>query len=191
MRSRVFLVLAISLIQLSVAAQSDSSARKPRYFLSCHAGGLFGKDGNGASLTSSLIQGVKYERFSIGAGVGHDVYIDWRIIPFFGSFSYDLAGRRKNSLFLGLNAGYSKAWNPAFDQLRYAYSRYRGSFFHPLIGYRIANGNLRAYMALGYKFQRLSYEYIIDYFDQWRSDTKVTVKRQMQRLSIEIGIGFR
>lgn len=188
MQSRVLLAFAVSFICISSAAQSDSAVSRSHYFLSVYAGGLLGKKGNGASLTTALVQGVRYQRFALGAGIGYDAYQDWQTLPVFGSLSCDLLKRGNNIFFVQLHAGYSKAWNPFTNEQQISSGLEAGRLFHPLIGYRLASAKLNVSLSVGYKFQRLKYEPTPMWWD-WGN--KVTVKRDIERLSIQMGIGFR
>jgi len=193
MQSRLLAIFTLLLFSSSLAAQPDSTASSRRYFLSVHAGGLLGKTGNGTSLTCALIQGVRYKRFAFGAGAGYDAYPEWRMVPFFGSATYDLVRGRQNALYVGLNSGFSKAWNPLFEQAHFDYRQTGagGFFIHPLVGYNIVSGDVRLYIGVGYKVQRLVYHHIIEYWNPGTPDSKVTYRREMQRLSMQIGFGFR
>ena len=68
--SKLFLVLSLLIFSVSVSAQSDSSSTKASYFLSIQSGGLLGKMGIGASLTTSFMIGIRFKRLSAAAGVG-------------------------------------------------------------------------------------------------------------------------
>lgn len=188
MHSRVLLAFSVLFISASSAAQPDSTVSSPHYFLSVHAGGLFGKKGNGSSLTTAVVQGVRYQRFALGAGIGYDAYQDWQTLPMFGSLSYDILKKRKNIFFLQLHAGYSKAWNPFTNEQQISSGLEAGRLFHPQIGYRLTSGKLNVSLSVGYKFQRLKYESTPMW---WGWGTKTTVKRDIERLSFQLGIGFR
>lgn len=188
MQSRVLLVFAASFVSFSSVAQPDSTVSRSHYFVSVYAGGLFGKKGNGSSLTTTVIQGVRYQRFALGAGVGYDAYQDWQTLPLFGSLGYDVLTRGNNIFFLQLHAGYSKAWNPFTNEQQISSSLEAGRLLHPVVGYRLTRGNLNVSLSAGYKFQRLKYESAPMWWD-WAN--KATVKRDIERLSIQMGIGFR
>src|SRR6185503_16067302 len=93
LRSPMWIKACIALLFLFFSflaqAQPETLPERPSYFLSVHAGGAFGKKGQGSSLASALIQGVRYKWIALGAGVGYDAYSEWRAIPFFASVSMD------------------------------------------------------------------------------------------------------
>ena len=188
MKNRVLLILILVFLSFLATGQSDSSFSRPSYFVSIHAGGLLGKKGNGSSLSSALLSGVRYKHFALGAGIGYDVYNEWRTMPVFGSLGYDFARRAGNPFFVQVNAGYSRGWNPITDEDEFIYETNGGMYFHPLVGYRIRNGRMSAYVTVGYKFQRLSYEQTPRWWGSWIH--KTTVQRDIERLSVQIGLGF-
>src|SRR5688572_20111035 len=100
MKSRVVLIICVTLISFSAPAQYDSLYSQASYFLSIHPGGLFGKTGHGSAMTVSLIQGVRHNRFGFGAGIGYDSYPEWRTFPIFGSVAYDFSKGRNNRWFI-------------------------------------------------------------------------------------------
>lgn len=188
MKSRILLSLIIVFSSFSVSAQPDSSFSKATYFNSIHAGGLLGKKGNGSSLTASIIQGIRNKNFAFGIGIGYDAYLEWRTLPVFGSLSYDFAGFRENAFFIQLNAGYSKAWNPLADNDQIVYDGKGGRYIHPLLGYRIHTDKFSLYLTAGYKLQRITYE-----TPKWIwgfPTNKVTIERDIERLSVQLGFGF-
>lgn len=181
------LPLVIFLLCLSFSAPAQSPPVSPAlaYFLSVHAGGLLGKNGQGSSLTTSLIQGVRYKRMALGLGVGYDAYVDWRTLPVFASLSGDIFHVRENAFFLQLNAGYCKIWNPAFaDDSFYFYDGPHPSI-NALAGYRICAGKYDVYLSAGYKFQRIRYGW------SWGGPgSRTFVERDIKRVSVQIGFGI-
>jgi hypothetical protein len=191
MKSRVLIVFAIFFTSFPALGQSDSLHSGSSYFLSIHSGGLLGKKGHGSAMTVSLIQGVRHKRFAFGAGVGYDSYAEWRTFPIFGSVTYDLSKVSSNKLFIQFNAGYSKAWNPTRGEFGLRYEDKGGPIFHPLFGYRIQKGNIALYMTVGYRFQRLTSEWTERFWGWGNSPNKFTERRDIERLSVQIGFGFR
>ena len=193
MKSRILILLAFIVVfgTFSVSAQPDSSFSKVTYFNSIHVGGLLGKKGNGSSLTASLIQGVRYKNFSFGIGIGYDAYRDWRTLPLFGSVSYDFARIRNNAFFIQLNAGLSKVWNPLEDDDQFVLDDKAGRFIHPLVGYRIQSQKFSLYMTAGYKLQHLAYEHRLRWLTWGYAANKVTIEQDIERLSVQLGFGFR
>lgn len=190
MKSRILLSFIIVFFIFSVSAQPDSSFSKATYFNSIHAGGLLGKKGNGSSLTASTIHGIRNKNFAFGIGIGYDAYLEWRTLPVFGSLSYDFAGFRENAFFMQLNVGYSKAWNPLADDDQFVYDKKGGSYIHPLLGYRIHSHKFSLYLTAGYKLQRIAYEQTPKWWIWGYPANKVTVERDMERLSVQLGFGL-
>ncbi|MEX2230512.1 MAG: hypothetical protein WD824_00010 [Cyclobacteriaceae bacterium] len=190
MKSRVFLVISIFFVSFCAVGQADSLDSKPSYFLSIYSGGLLGKKGKGSAMTVSLIQGVRHKRFAFGAGIGYDAYTEWRTFPIFGSVAFDLS-KGRNRWFIQFNAGYSKAWNPTRPEAALRYDDKGGSIFHPLLGYRIQNGNMVLYLTAGYRFQRLTSEWTERFWGWGNSPNKFTERRDIERLSVQIGFGLR
>ena len=177
------LVLLFVFASVAVEAQSDSSVSGPSWYFTVHSGTLLAKRGYGTSTTASVMQGVRYKRFSLGAGVGYDAYSDWRTLPLFAGASYDLAAAKKHSFFLQMNTGYSKAWNPLVEGAQMEYAEGGGFFHHPFLGYKVKHGKISIHFTAGYKFQRLAWT--------WRySSSKTTVQRDIGRMSVQMAIAF-
>ena len=186
MPNRILFVLTILGLSFSAEAQSDSFALRPRYFLSVHSGGLVGKKGDGSFLTSSLIQGVRFDRLAVGLGIGYDAYVDWRVIPVFMNLNYDL-GRSPggNSLFIQFNGGVSKAWNPWLSEVETVYNEEANININPMVGYRIIADKSSLYISIGYKSQ------VIEFGWGYPGGDKTFVRRQTGRVAIQLGFGFR
>jgi len=190
MKSRFFLILSIIPFSISALAQSDSILSKTSYFISIHAGGLLAEKGNGSSLSVALLQGVRHQRLAFGIGIGYDAYTEWRTLPLFGSLSYDFAQCGGHAFFVQVNGGYSKAWNPVVGETQFKYKQENGNFFHPLMGFRIRSESLRVYFTAGYKFQRLAYQQTPTSWIWGYPASSVTTQRDMERISVQIGVGF-
>lgn len=186
--SKILILLTLLISTFTVSAQSDSASLKASYFFSIHSGGLLGRTGIGTSLTASLLNGIRYKCFSAAAGVGYDVYPEWRAVPFFGSVSLDVIKKRNHACYLNVQTGYSKLWNPQINEQQAVYAQEGGFLFHPLAGYRFTSGKLTVYLTAGYKLQNLTYV-VTPRWQGWGN--RLTVKRDMERLSIQMGIGFR
>lgn len=190
MRCKVIAIVIAILGSWPVAAQSDSTFTGTYYFGSLNSGVLFGKKGNGNSFSVSTIHGVRYKRFALGAGLGYDAYPDWNVLPLFASVGYDVVQGRRNALYLQLNSGYSKAWATAANNSQSLYAVDGGYFYHPIVGYRITRDHLTVYFSAGYKFQRLTYEERPGWWTWGTAGSKVTVQRNIERLSLHLGLGI-
>ena len=173
-------------------AQADSSYNtSPSWFFSVHSGALLGKNGHGTSATASVLQGVRYKRASLGVGVGYDAYREWRTLPIFAALAYDFVRSPNRAFFVELNTGFSKGWSTAGDESEFIYDSEGGFFYHPQIGYRTHHGRLTIYLAAGYKFQRLQYGETPRSWIWGYPSGSVQVVRDIERLSIQMGIGLR
>jgi hypothetical protein len=189
MRNNLLLLAFLVGSSFSVFAQPDSTASKISYFNSFHAGGLFGKKGSGSGESFSTIHGIRFKRFAFGIGVGYDAYQEWRTLPVFASVTYDFLKLRDNAFFIQINAGYSKAWYPLEEEDQFTYDRKRGPCAHPLIGYRIHSNKFDLYLTAGYKFQGINYLQTPRWWN-WAPGSKITVGRDIERISIQLGFGF-
>ena len=184
MLSRFIAFLAILSISFSAESQSESSALKPAYFVSFHAGGLMGKKGDGTFFTSSFIQGLRFNRLAVGVGVGYDAYVDWRIIPIFISLNYDYGRYRDNSFFIQFNGGVAKAWSPGLANVEVVYNEEDNININPLLGYRIVADKFNLYISAGYKFQTIEYGWA------YSGGNKRFVRQEIGRIAIQLGFGF-
>lgn len=150
--------------------------------------------GNGSTLSVSFTHGVRIKRFSIGAGLGYDAYLNWRTMPVFASVSYDFDPAKKSTLFLQLTSGYSNAWHILRGESWLpAYDVNDGAMISPLLGYRIKVDQFSLYMAAGYKFQRIRYDYSTTC--TWCSSApapsnRYAVKYDIERIVLMIGFGL-
>jgi hypothetical protein len=188
----LFIFLACSFF---VWAQPDSiPSKKPSYFNSFHAGGLFGKKGNGSGESFSMIHGIRFQKFGYGLGVGYDAYQEWRTVPFFASVNLDFRAVGENTFFVRIDAGYAAAWYPNEDEEPFVYDQQRGPMVHPLLGYRIRSEKFHLYITAGYKFQAINYVRT----PRWTWDSgwggglsKMYVGRDIERISLQLGFGFQ
>jgi hypothetical protein len=107
------------------------------------------------------------------------------MVPVFGSISFDFLPYRANSFFIQLNMGNSIAWNPAFDDNDFMTYDVKDNFYlNPVLGYRIVSEKINVQVCGGYKFQRLEYRMA------WGGPNNTYVRRDMTRVSIQLGFGF-
>ena len=194
MSNRAILLLVFGLVSFTAWAQSDSTATRSTWFVSIHTGVLAGKTGTGSSVSATLAQGVRYDRVSLGAGLGYDVYPEWKLLPVFAAVSYDLIRRRNHAFYVQFDAGYSKAWTSVAEEFQRQFESDGGYFYHPFVGYRAHHGKVTIYFSAGYKFQGISYGQTLAWipWSSWTQPaTSMSVERNMERLSIQMGIGLR
>ena len=177
------LVLLLLICSSAVEAQSDSSAQSASWFFIVHSGALLGKEGYGTSATASAMQAIRYERFAFGVGVGYDAYSDWKTLPVFAGASYDLSRSKKRSMFVQMNTGYSRAWNPVAEAAQIDYAGGGGFFHHPFVGYKVKHGKVSIHFTAGYKWQRLTWSWLYP-------PNKTTIQRDIRRMSVQMGIAF-
>jgi hypothetical protein len=191
MRNKIIPFFIALFFSATIYAQPDTL--KAEHYVSYYnqfvAGGLFGKKGTGSTLTISTTHGVRYKRASVGLGLGYDSYLDWRTLPVFTGISYDLATTRShNALFIQLNAGYNRIWNPSVNDNSVTIRKERGRFISPAIGYRIHAAVWSLYIMAGYKFQRIKNEVT---YPWWGNQSPVYYIRQdMERITVQIGFGL-
>jgi hypothetical protein len=178
--------------------------KKIHYFFNFLSGTLVGGSGmNGegmATFTFSTVYGARFgKRLSVGAGLGFDSYLGWKAMPFFGSLSYDLFGK-SNKVFVQLNYGIALV-NKVTTGYEYGNTtNYNGrGMFNPSLGYKIVNENLRLYIQVGYKMQRINMNnvYPVYYSTSFRSiaptpnsyytDTELSINRAY----FSIGFGWK
>lgn len=189
MRSKTLLWFSLlsAFSSYSLIAQEDTTQSKINYFIYLQTGGAFGKNGHGGSLTSSLIQGVRYKRFAFGVGVGYDVQADWQMVPMFASVNFDALRHHASAAYIQMNGGYSQAWAPALSESPLFFTGERHPYLNPLVGYRLAAGKVNVYLSVGYKFQRLTYGWT----SGWSQAVTTRIERTIERVAVQLGVGFR
>lgn len=202
------LIIAFILVQfIGLTAHSQNllqdSVRKKRveYYFQVQSGALIGcsscSNGKDVGFSGATTHGVKIGRkLRVGAGVGFDSYYEWNTVPFFGSVSWDLFGK-KNALFAEFNVGGTLAsWrHQYFEEYGYANSK-GGIMYSGGLGYRVKYDRIRISAGVARKTQIMTsyYEYPTYY---WNNNdyipgepSKRTVKNEMNRLVIWIAVGL-
>lgn len=117
-------VVALLIVLSSVAAMAQDTdstkvkvtvkAKPVRYAFTLNSNVLFcGSCLAESSLVAlpTTIHGIKWRNWRVGAGVGYTSYGPVRAMPYFGSVTFNLFGKKKqNGLFLELNYGGAHAW---------------------------------------------------------------------------------
>jgi hypothetical protein len=191
MKTKILLSALTLILPSLLSAQNDSLPSPTNslgYFNQFFSGGLLGKSGTGGSLSASTVHGVRYKKLSIGAGLGYDSYGIWRAMPVVASVGYDLHDSGLNRVFLQLNYGHAWTSNIGAQNSGYIYTSSGGRVINPMVGYRVASGKWRMYLMAGYKFQRINYTQTY----KWRTWTgdRMTVEQDMERLSVQLGVGW-
>ncbi len=191
----LFGVLAVVCIQYQSLAQEDSVAVKKITYYNSFVNGVLigcgtcnaGKDFTYSALTLhgiKLASGVKFS-----AGVGMDVYSNWRLFPVVAGITLD-AERKRNSLYFHVNAGHAWGryllrrndwWSPSIVE--------KGGFtINPMLGYRIGNERMRLYMQAGYKLQLA---YVWETYQQgWGGGYTSFREYELNRVVVQIGFGM-
>jgi hypothetical protein len=192
MRSKILQVCILLISSVPLFAQSDSIySPKIKYFNNLQAGGLFGDSGKGNSLSVSMTHGIRYERWSFGIIAGYDSYQDWRFVPVSADVSFDFARVGNNVFYVQGSAGYAiAAWVPTELDAENEYDSDGGLTFHPVVGYRIKANQYSLYLSAGYKFQRNDYTYTANNWIWGYPASRTSVRENMERLSIQIGLGL-
>lgn len=192
MRINILQVCILVISSVPLFAQSDStSVPQIKYFNNLQAGGLFGDSGKGNSLSVSMTHGIRYERWSFGIIAGYDSYQDWRFVPVSAGVSFDFARIKDNVFYVQGDAGYAiAAWVPSELDPEKGYEADGGLMFHPVVGYRIKANQYSLYLSAGYKFQRNDYTYTSNNWIWGYPAPGTSVRENMERLSIQIGLGL-
>jgi len=176
---------------LPASAQSDTSSATPSWFMTLHGGLLIAKKMVDTAPSISMMQGIRYQRFALGVGVGYDRYGDWKTLPVFTGVSYDFIQKPRHAFSLQMNTGYSKAWRLRDDETRQESGGAGGYFYHPSIAYRAGSGKVSIHISAGYKIQNVQYDGLPSWWSGWYWPHQVTVSQTMERLTFLIGIGLR
>ncbi len=186
---------AMSLAAKAMGQDSTSMEPKVRYYFSFTSGMMTGDKARSITYTATTAHGVTVgHNLRIAGGIGIDSYTEWQTMPVFAQVSYDVL-QRKNTLFVQVSYGWSHAWMQRSESY-YNVTETGGRIFSAMLGYRLAEGNVRIYVAAGYKAQLTSarYESPVDpassvpfYF--YRYSEKVDY--MLERMVLTIGVGWR
>ena len=188
----LFLMASVSMTWgQSDSLESKRTSTKVIYSNSFMVGGLFGDDDN--TFSAATNHGIRYGRLTTDLGVGYDSYRDWRAIPFYAYFSFDIAHMGKNALSISVTGGYSDCvYSPKTDlDGARNYESKDGGNYSTMLGYRIPTNQYSIYISAGYKFQRINYSYETYYWYSGSGGPSVAhVQMDMSRVAISLGIGL-
>ncbi len=189
MRRVLITAMLMAVFFSSCLAVSDTVSQKKsiQYFNLFSSGAMLAKTGGGTSFTFQTIHGIRKGKVAIALGVGYDTYSEWKIIPVVASVSYDFVAIRSSNLFVQASGGIVSG-NQIKNENVYDYSFNKGTVWHPCLGYRVDNGKWNVYFLAGYKIQNIQYNQIYSWWN-WPGNT-TTVDRQIQRLTISLGVGL-
>ncbi|MEP6734914.1 MAG: hypothetical protein ABJA70_05315 [Chryseolinea sp.] len=140
----------------------------------------------------STIHGVTVGRkLRLGGGTGFDSYTRWRTMPFYANVSYDLFGTKDtHAFFVQAQYGGAIGWYTRTDQDYGLKEDHGGKYMAAQLGYRIKYHGLRISIITGFKRQDVSTYY--EYPNEGRTAPNTqTNKREMQRLTLSLGIGWK
>ena len=157
----VFVLFSIG----ATAGETDSLKQKPlRYAFTINSAMLFCKDCNiEGSLVAmpTTIHGIRYRELRLGAGIGYTSFGPVRSMPYFGSLSWDLFGKkRKSGLFVEFNYGGAHAWlGPSYDD-RYLKEVKAWGFIQASAGYAFHYYKLRLAVQAGFQSLKTRRTYV-------------------------------
>jgi len=182
------------------------SSKRFEYFFNIQTGALVGcndcNKGKEFTFSAATVQGVTIgNKFRTGIGIGFDSYQNWQTLPLFGMASWDLIGNKtRNAVFIQMAYGWAHPWFVRDG----AYSNYSsdpfssvsgGRMINPQIGYRMKYYNLRLSMAIGYKFQRISYDSKLytycPYCDFAPTASTAEITQDMNRVQLVMSVGWK
>lgn len=191
MNNRAAVLLLILIVSLPAIAQSDTTRSKPSWFMTIDVGLLFARNAIESGPSIRMRQGIRYDRFALGAGVGYDLYEHWRALPVFTGMSFDFVQRSAQALYLEVDAGYSPTWYRTNEVTEAARRDAGGYFLHPSLGYRGGVGKVQIHISAGYKIQNVEWHQELSAWGWYPAHEEITILQEMRRLSFMIGIGLR
>ncbi len=177
--------------------------KNARYFFAFQSGALMGGSVIGekgmTTFSFATTHGVRLgKRFGVGVGAGFDSYFGWKALPLFGSVSFDVLGK-KNKVFVQVN--YGGAWvKKAKSPYEYGATTYDGGrMINPSVGYKIVYGDVRLYIQVGYKLQRITmnseypsyFSYSYSRIAPLPNSSFSKTELSMNRAYFSIGFGWR
>ncbi|HEY0680673.1 MAG TPA: hypothetical protein VGD17_20480 [Chitinophagaceae bacterium] len=143
------LVLCVCVSSIANAQQSGNSAKKDCgcSFSSINQAGLL-EGSSGSAFQFQTINGMRYQKWFVGLGVGLDKY-RFRTVPVFFDIRRDLLNKL-NTPFLYGDIGASIPWVEDKDKTFWGRSEFdRGLFYDAGIGYKLNLGKGRAVLFSG------------------------------------------
>lgn len=169
-------------------AESKGKHARIAYCNRFSSGVLLG--GESGIMTGSLTMshGVAIGRWSLGAGTGVEGYERWRTMPVYGSLTYHAREPGRNGVYVQMNVGHSFGWWRQSTTEGIVYEDHPGGLMiNPMIGYQLAGEKINVFLSAGYKHQRISYAYGIEWWEQ----VHYRVDEKLSRFYFQIGLGIR
>ena len=156
----------------------------------------FLKGHNNDALQYQSINGIRYNGYSLGIGVGVDHYY-YRTVPVFGEVRKELFDK-KESPFIYAALGSSLPWIKDVNANTWQRSEFsKGIFYEAGIGYKVpVKGRLFLNLSVGYSQKSLhERQYTKVYRDFPPYDTDIwsnamTFDYTFRRISVKVGLGF-
>jgi hypothetical protein len=187
----------------AVAEPTDSVAQKPlRYVFSVNSSMSFcskcSQEGSLVAMPTS-IHGIQVKRWRLGGGLGYTAFGQIRMMPYFGSATFNLFGKKAaNGLFVQCDYGSAHAWlAPSLRENGYLKTVRGHDLFQISAGYAYHYHKLRLAAQLGfqslkvtkvYEYGPISYLNSIDYIGYPASRT--TEEYRIQRLYLSLSFGL-
>jgi hypothetical protein len=197
MRTRLLLFLLFCAVALNAFSQTDS-VKIPEftYYNQFFSGAIVGQKESGTSVSVAMVHGIRWkDRIALGVGVSYEDYgiARWRTMPYFFSANAKLFSVGKNAeMSFQMEAGQTRMWRLKDESDWFNYQSKGGRIYHPAITMRWKLDKISLYVKVGYKFQKIIYEQRNRWGWGWGANESVTrVERDMDRLSLHMGIGFR
>lgn len=203
MKNRVVLLILLA-SNAAMASEGDSLKIKPvRYFFTLTSNvllcGSCQTDG-GALALPTTIHGIRWKKLRVGAGVGYTALGPTRLMPYFGSVTFNLFGKkRQNGVFIEFNYGGAHAWlapvrvnNDFIDDVK------SWGFTQLSAGYAFHHHGLRLAVQTGVqslKTQRIhsygqGYDYRWGLMDDFVPPSQESFKYETTRAFVAISIGI-
>jgi hypothetical protein len=182
------------------SGEDTTVAKSPlRYFFNINSGMLFCHDCSveGAFVAApSTIHGIEYGLWRLGGGVGLNSIGDARMMPYFGSLSTHIFGKKKRQgLILEFNYGGAHAWTaggqPEYGRLTEITAR---NFLQASFGYGGYYHKMRIAVTIGVHQMDISkkYQYGVGafYSDYYYPPSFTVVEQKLKRFFVNLSFGI-
>ena len=181
----IFIVCFVLLASSTLQAQNN----KPKFSSLLQVGLVDGQSGPAATIQS--INGVRYQEWSAGIGVGLDYY-HTRTVPLFLDVRRNIFKSEKTP-FLYLNCGYNFTWLTE-EQKGYSYSESKGGLYYDAgIGYAVpVLKQSSLFFTAGYSIKKITTSSGGRPIDIWSSYIPPFYQAEysLSRISVKAGLRF-
>jgi hypothetical protein len=192
--NRYTLLFLFCSMALMASAQENKSTPRWQFHSLNNLGLLEGQTGSSFQLQS--INGVQFQSWFAGVGIGLDYY-RYRSVPLFLDIRKEF-GKKANKPFLYADGGINFPWVTDSEKSIYAADDHFGNGFYADLGagYKISMGKKNSLLlSLGYSNKKLTETYTspfvtyIDFFNP-TSSPATKINYSLNRLSIKLGWSF-